>query len=518
MRQYPLKKILQATILILILIATVFRPYWGTTEESIATEKTTIMIALDISKSMLASDTPPSRLERAKRIARSIIDAAPRNQIVRFGLVLFAGSASLFAPPTEDTQVLETYLQTISPELIVDEGSNLIEAIEVSRQALRDSQGAILIISDGEITQDEQAITIGRAKSSSLPIFTMAVGTEAGARIPNGYSWLLDDAGQPVISKADPTFLSSIADASPNGAFLKANDTTSIIRAIKKGNIASVSKIFKNEIGYILFTACLIIMIPSLMFIPRFLLPAIALTLALGQSHAFAESLLEEATQYQAQQRYDAQDFSGAAQKFDQMKDTAQGLHGLGATAFRSGKFQEALNSFDQMYTLHAGDQNDFTSSYNAGNAALAMDEFDEAIKRYDQALSLRPKDERAITNRQIALQKKQEKQQQSSEQQQDKEQEKQKDQPNQSDSGNSSPETPKDQQQPPQDKQQKEGQNQQNKDQSEQQQRQAEASGGQRLESSDEKIAKNWINSLPEAPLLIKRDQKNSGISKQRW
>jgi Ca-activated chloride channel family protein len=516
MKQYSLKKILQTTIVVLIFITTVCRPYWGTTEQSITAEKTTIVIALDISKSMLANDTPPSRLERAKRIARSIIDAAPRNQIVRFGLVLFAGSASLFAPPTEDTQVLETYLQTISPELIVDEGSNLIEAIEVSRQVLRDSQGAILIISDGEIAQDEKAITIGRAKNSSLPIFTMAVGTESGARIPNGYSWLLDDTGQPVVSKADTALLSSVAEASPNGALLKTNDTASIIRSIKKGNTSSVSKIFKNEIGYLILTVCLIIIITSLMFIPSFLLPIVVLTLVLGQSHAVAESLIEEATQYQAQQRYDAQDFAGAAQKFDQIKETAQGLHGLGAAAFRSGKFQEALSSFDQMHTLHAGDQDDFTSSYNAGNAALAMEEFDEAIKRYDQALALRPKDERAIKNRQIALQKKQEQQQQSSEQQRDKNQDKQKEQDS---SNNGSPDAPNDQQQsPPQDKQQKEGQNQQNKDQAEQQQRQEEASGGQRLESADEKIAKNWINSLPEAPLLIKRDQKNSGSSKQPW
>jgi Ca-activated chloride channel family protein len=534
---FSFQRFLQVLILTLIVIATVFRPYWGTTEQTITAQQSTVIIALDISKSMNAQDTAPSRLERAKRVAQSIIESTPPNQFVRYGLVLFAGSASLFTPPTIDRDVLQNYLQTISNELIVDEGSNFIEAIEVSRQSLKDSFGAIVIVSDGEVAKEDSALVLERASKSSIPIFTISIGTETGSSIPDGNQNLVDDNGMQVLSKANPGFLSELSGKSPNGSLLSGSEITAqlILDTIKKTPTSNIKKVFKNEIGYLFFTAALLIIAVAIFRYPRFLLPLLFIFF-LDLNSSFAESLTDEVTNYNALQNYQAKEYSEASKKYQSLASTYNGALGLGATAFREGRFKDALSAFDTSNTLTHNQNDAFKSYYNGGNAALSLNQFDEAIKRYDEALKINSKDERAITNRRIAIERKQEeqKQQEQNKDQSNKDQsEKNQDSKNQENKNNQNNQEQQDEKKnqsenTPQDNQQKDEPKSDDSIKNdkpdasptppEETKGNPQEQDGDKPETPDEKIAKNWINSLPEAPLLIKRGQQKSGVVNQRW
>ena len=177
-----------------------------------------VIIAVDVSRSMLAGDLPPSRLKRAQMAAEDLVRQLKGDRV---GLVAFAGSSFLQAPVTADHAAVLTAMQELGPELIPLPGTNIASALRCAEEAFDHSEGgqrALVLITDGE-ELEEDAVAISQELSAKMRIFTVGVGSPEGAvlAVPapqgGGIEYIKDSSGNVVQSKLDEGRLRQIAQA-----------------------------------------------------------------------------------------------------------------------------------------------------------------------------------------------------------------------------------------------------------------------------------------------------------------
>ena len=178
-------------------------PKWGYHFEDVVRKGVDIFLLVDLSNSMLAEDIKPNRLERAKR---KIYDLLKISQGDRMGLIIFAGRAVVLCPLTLDYQAIHQFLETLSPDLIPVQGTDLSGAILLALKSFKDpkTQKALLVFTDGEDHNPDLPKTISTLKEQKIPLYILGFGTPEGAPIPlpkgeGGFK--RDDAGNLVISK-----------------------------------------------------------------------------------------------------------------------------------------------------------------------------------------------------------------------------------------------------------------------------------------------------------------------------
>ncbi len=214
-----LAKNLLAIAAIALAVIAIARPQWGETTQVVERRGVQLMVALDISRSMLAEDAKPNRLERAKL---EIADLMSRLHGDEMGLTLFAGSAFVQFPLTFDYATARTFLDSAHPSMITRQGTAISEAIDISIRGLdsdRAGQKAILVITDGEDQEGYPILAAERAADAGIVVYTMSVGGSEGEPIPIRDAWgrLLDyredRRGNMVISRVDEDALRKIAEA-----------------------------------------------------------------------------------------------------------------------------------------------------------------------------------------------------------------------------------------------------------------------------------------------------------------
>ena len=198
------------TILIFtLLIIGIANPQVGTKMEEVKREGVDLMIAIDLSNSMLAEDIKPNRLERAKQAISRLID---KLQGDRIGLIVFAGEAYVQLPITTDYSAAKLFLSTVNTNIVPTQGTEIAKAIDLSIESfdMENAQNkAIIIITDGE-SHDEKAIESAE-KANKLDIFvhTLGMGLSKGGPIPiynkygNRTGYRVDREGNTVVSKFD---------------------------------------------------------------------------------------------------------------------------------------------------------------------------------------------------------------------------------------------------------------------------------------------------------------------------
>jgi len=219
-------------ILSLLTLASLFialaNPQIGSQLEKVQRKGIDIVIALDVSNSMLAQDIKPSRLERAKQSINRLIDDLENDRI---GLVVFAGKAYTQLPITTDYTAAKLMISTVSTDLVPVQGTSISKAIEMASSAfnIEKSGKAIIIITDGE-THDEEALQkVAESAENGIRIFTIGLGLPEGAPIPlynNGSitGFKKDKTGSTIITRLDETMLQQIADAG-KGIYVRANNS-----------------------------------------------------------------------------------------------------------------------------------------------------------------------------------------------------------------------------------------------------------------------------------------------------
>ena len=196
-----------------------------------------ILILLDTSISMDATDVKPSRMEKAKYELGRLINSLNGDRV---GLIAFAGSAHLHCPLTEDYSALRLFLNMIDTDLIYNKGTDLAEAIELAIKNIKDDESkfkVLLLVSDGE---DHQGIAIDfarKAKESGVIIHTLGVGTLGGAPIPilddlgNRIDFKKNNKGQVVTSTLNELVLREISDIT-NGLYIRMENEANAISPI----------------------------------------------------------------------------------------------------------------------------------------------------------------------------------------------------------------------------------------------------------------------------------------------
>jgi Ca-activated chloride channel homolog len=234
-------------------ILTAARPQFGSRLQEVKREGVEVIIALDVSNSMLAQDIAPSRLERAKQAIAQLVDQLRNDKI---GLILFAGDAYTQIPVTNDYLSAKMFLEAASPDAVSKQGTNIGSAIDLGMRSFSSKNNrskALIIITDGENHEDDAVEKAKEAAKAGVVIYTIGIGSPDGTPIPvtvNGKTdYLKDIDGNTVISKLDESTLKEIANAS-SGRYVRANTTSLGLNEIYN----DISRMKKSETSSVMYT------------------------------------------------------------------------------------------------------------------------------------------------------------------------------------------------------------------------------------------------------------------------
>ena len=209
-----------------LLILAVSRPFVGRETIELPSANADYMFIVDVSRSMLAKDIPPSRMELAKRKMKDVVRAFAREDVAtRFGITVFAGGVYTICPLTDDSAAVLQFIDQISPDLVTSVGSNLERAVATVLERIKASGARsprILLISDGEDNMLNVEQVVGLLRSAKIPLDVLGVGTPLGSPIelPDG-RYVRDKSGAIVHSRLNEQSLQLIA-AAGDGTYVRA--------------------------------------------------------------------------------------------------------------------------------------------------------------------------------------------------------------------------------------------------------------------------------------------------------
>jgi len=206
-----------------------------------------IMIALDVSNSMLAEDIKPNRLEMAKQAISKLLDNLGNDRI---GIVIFAGNAYMQLPITTDYSAAKMFLANVDTKIVPTQGTAIGEAIEMCAGAFKDEthSRAIIVITDGENHEDDALGAAKDATEKGVIVYTVGMGLPEGAPIPeyNKFNQMVgykkDRSGSTVVTKLNESMLQQIASAG-KGVYVRANNTQSGLKTI----LEEINKLEKTK-------------------------------------------------------------------------------------------------------------------------------------------------------------------------------------------------------------------------------------------------------------------------------
>jgi tetratricopeptide (TPR) repeat protein len=391
-----------------------------------------VMIALDVSNSMLAEDIKPNRLERAKQLVSKIIDKLSDDKV---GIVIFAGKAYLQMPLTTDHSAAKMYLASASPDNVPTQGTVINQALKMSYAAFNTKEKkyrAIILISDGE-DHDEDAIKVTRRLAEEgIMVNTVGIGSPQGAPImdreTNDYK--KDENGNTVVSKLNEEELRSIAQ-NGNGLYqlfssadIAADNLQRKLSTIGQTTLTGSSfGVYKNYFWYFLLAAFIILLLEN--FIPEkikmnsfrkglpviFLIGFILLSVSNGYSQSSKKEIIKGNEAYKKKQYAEA---AGAYEKaLKKSPENATAFYNLGNALYKTKKADDALKAYDNTAKTAPDNKLKQKAYYNGGVVLQSQNKLGECIKAYKNALKLDPNDEDARQNLERALQKLKQQQQQ---------------------------------------------------------------------------------------------------------
>ncbi|MDD4490158.1 MAG: VWA domain-containing protein [Paludibacter sp.] len=229
----PTVKFIIQMVVLTLLVIVLARPQFGTKAEEVKRQGIEVMIALDISNSMMATDVAPNRLAKSKQILSQLIDNMSNDKV---GLVVFAGDAFTQLPITADYVSAKMFLSTISPKLIARQGTAIGSAIDLSIKSFNPkspASKAIILITDGENHEDNAVEAARLAQNEGIVVHVIGMGRPEGAPIPieGTMSFWKDKDGNVVVSKLNEAMCNDIASAG-QGVYVRADNTNAALRAV----------------------------------------------------------------------------------------------------------------------------------------------------------------------------------------------------------------------------------------------------------------------------------------------
>ena len=415
-------------------IVSLAKPQWGYTYEEVKRKGLDLIFAVDTSRSMLANDVPPNRLQRVKLAAQDLIRELRGDRV---GLIAFAGRAFLQAPLTIDYGAAVDALTDLDTDVIPEGGTNISEAINLAAKTFGKSavgNRALVIFTDGEELAGDSAKVAKSAADAGVRIFTIGVGTPEGSLIPlptrgGGNAFVKDRNGQVVKSKLDEKRLREIAE-STGGMFLPLGNSPATMRQLYADGLAQMqtgdidARMSRQPIERYQWPlgAALAALAASLLVRERKRqrVPVVPPKATATRSLATAAVLLSLASVAAAAapglDAYHEQRFSEAYQQFQKaLQDhpdsaAADKLNfNSGAAAYKMKDYEKALQSFSQAL-LSKDAQLQSRSHYNLGNtlydrgetqkaADKKLADWTNALQHYDNTLKIEPENKEAKEN-----------------------------------------------------------------------------------------------------------------------
>ena len=236
-RLKPLLKLILISLGVSCLILALVNPKIGTKLKTVKREGVDIVFALDVSKSMLAEDIAPSRLEKSKQIISKIIDKLGSDRV---GIIIYAGNAYPLLPITTDHGAAKMFLQNANPDLVSSQGTAIKEALNLAKTYYNNDDQTnrfLIIISDGEDHQEETKQLAQNVSNEGVKVYTIGVGSEKGAPIPMKINGSLIGykkyKGETVLTKRNSELLKGVANVA-NGNYIDGNLTDKPVNAIEE--------------------------------------------------------------------------------------------------------------------------------------------------------------------------------------------------------------------------------------------------------------------------------------------
>ncbi len=472
------------------LVLALARPQWGTHEIEMRQRGTDVVIALDVSNSMLAQDVVPSRMARAKAELAEFLDDYGQGRV---GLVLFAGQAFVQCPLTLDRGTAQLFLRMADTDMISTQGTAIASALETSGQLLvggrgegsADTRQAILLVTDGEDLEGGWREAAQTCREQGIVIVPVGVGEESGGLVPDPEreGFLKDDQGSVVMSRLDLAALQELATSGPGLVFrigrggLDRRALHDVIarlgeRDLGGRQVARYEERFVWPLGLALASLWLGALVrPRRRTAAVGVAAALWLILVVPAVRAAAWTQPGGAAARQGHDLYRAGDYEGALKSYEAARaeapDDPRLSLAVGEALSRLGRHEEAEREFARALSQSSDPELRSESLYNSGTNALSADDPKRAVEQLRRSLALDPAQQDALHNLELAVrrleqpppdqqqedQQKQEQQQQEQQQQEQKQQEQKQDQQQQQDQQQNQQEEP--QQAQPQDQQQ---------------------------------------------------------------
>lgn len=248
-RSLPVVKFIIFSLATCFLLVGLANLQFGTKLEEVKREGIDLMLALDVSNSMMAEDLSPNRLERAKRAIYQLIERLHNDRV---GIIVFAGDAYVQLPITTDYSSAKLFLETIGTDIVPTQGTSIGSAIDLAMESFDFENGtskAIIVITDGENHEDDAAGAAGNAHAEGVTVHTIGMGSEKGGPIPiyrNGtqVGFRTDNQNNTVVTKLNESMLKDIA-SSGGGSYVRANNANAGLGIIMN----EIDKLEKKEFG-----------------------------------------------------------------------------------------------------------------------------------------------------------------------------------------------------------------------------------------------------------------------------
>ena len=418
-------------------VTALISPRWGYDWKEVETQGTNIIVALDLSKSMLAEDISPSRLARAKFEINKLIDKLSGDRI---GLIIFAGDAFLQSPLTHDYLMVKDWVTRLTVDSVETPGTSIKAALAKARKAFKyiKSEGkALIIMSDGE-EHDEATLEEAKgAKSEGIRIYTIGIGTAKGAPVQYKGTLVRNQAGEVVISILDDSFLKELAEAG-SGEYVRSSGSDFHLDQLYYDHIKTkiddeLVKSGRSKKWYETYQIFLGIALIALLF-------ELILSLNMGVYNtvrtwfvrrldsSFERLRLRRKTGifvllimffvpvqanpvdprlWQADAALQAESFTNAREQYLKLQvenpQAPRLNYNLGIAHYREGVYDQARASFTRSANLAQDETLKESALYNLGNACFKLADYEAAVEAYEAALKIWPEDEDAKHNLELA-------------------------------------------------------------------------------------------------------------------
>ncbi len=407
-----------------LIFTTLAQPRWGEIVTVEHVHGRDIILVVDTSRSMLATDLAPNRLARVKFAAEDLIGALPGDRV---GLVAFAGTSFLQAPLTSDTSAVLASLHELDTNIIPRGGTNIADAIHTAADAFGKGESedrAIVLFTDGE---ELDADSVAAAKElKGIRIYTVGAGSREGSIVPlptssDGSPYLRDPEGDIVKTHLDEDRLRAIAEATGgfythlmSGPAEMKQIASSIMQLSSHDSESQTSRRPIERFRWPLFAALFFLV--STLFIGERRRTAPAGGLLAALSLLFLPAPVKASNP--GLDRYAKGDYKGALDQFEQQQKERPGTdaiqYDVGTAAFKAGELDKALDAFSE--AIRSRDPSlRLKAEYNLGNTLFErgmaqkerppkIQDWKNSLQHYEEALRVDPKHANAVYNRDVVL------------------------------------------------------------------------------------------------------------------